>query len=236
MKTKEFIEMLQKADPEGEGHIRLYGGVPKYAESKAGYWDGPYQYIDNEGNFVTSISGYKVDILCVDLDEFVSNLTDMHDPQNWEDIEKKIKFEFGGYANSGQRGEKEKAILESARSSWEEMLGIEISSFNRSTDEMRKNAQNGWSWFQNKLIDSDNPSMHHYYTWKIFDKDGKTQGSNPWNTEGVQKSGEWKKYDNDVLPGYYQWILEGTEEIKPTFPKLIRPGIFKRIKKSLGIK
>ena len=50
MKTSEFIKMLQEADPSGEAHVRMYGGVPKFAELKPGYWDGPYSYIDEEGN------------------------------------------------------------------------------------------------------------------------------------------------------------------------------------------
>lgn len=50
MTTSEFIKMLQDADPSGEAHIRMSGGVPKYAELKEGYWDGPYSYIDSDGN------------------------------------------------------------------------------------------------------------------------------------------------------------------------------------------
>jgi len=236
MTTKEFIEMLQKEDPTGEGHIRMHGGVPKYAESKPGYWDGPYQYIDKDGNFVTSINGYKVDIRCVDLDDFVSDETDMHDINNWEDIESKIKFEFGGYADPNQRREKEKAIIESARETWEEMRGIQVTSYNRGLEEMRANAEKGWSWFQNKLVDTEG-RMHHYYTWKIYDENGKDQGSNVWHTESIKKSGEWERVDNNVLPGYYQWIKKGREHIKPSLPikEQIRNkvGILKKIKNVL---
>lgn len=38
MKTKDFIKMLQDADPEGEGYIRMEGGVPVYAEAKESYY------------------------------------------------------------------------------------------------------------------------------------------------------------------------------------------------------
>lgn len=62
MTTKEFIDMLEKADPSGEAHVRLPGGgVPIFAELKDGYWDGPYAFLD--GNvYNISTKGYKVDI------------------------------------------------------------------------------------------------------------------------------------------------------------------------------
>ena len=81
MKTKDFIKMLQEADPEGEGYIRLPdSGAPWFAEAKEGYWDGPYQYLekmhpDDKDNadkrLVTSTEGYKVDIYTLDYDSIV---------------------------------------------------------------------------------------------------------------------------------------------------------------------
>jgi len=59
MKTSEFIKMLQEADPSGEAHIRMEGGIPRFAELKEGYWDGPYSYLDEEGNWVYSTEGNK---------------------------------------------------------------------------------------------------------------------------------------------------------------------------------
>jgi hypothetical protein len=58
MTTKEFIKILQDADPSGEAHIRMEGGIPMYAELKAGYWDGPYAYIE-DGKYVYSAEGSK---------------------------------------------------------------------------------------------------------------------------------------------------------------------------------
>ena len=74
MKTKDFIKMLQEADPSGEAYIRMQGGVPHCAELKEGYWDGPFQYIDDDGNFVTSIKEFKVDIHCIDILKFNPSL------------------------------------------------------------------------------------------------------------------------------------------------------------------
>jgi len=64
MTTAEFIKMLQEADPDGTAHVRMEGGVPYYAEHKAGYYDGPYEYIDENDRFVLTNLGDKVDIYC----------------------------------------------------------------------------------------------------------------------------------------------------------------------------
>lgn len=71
MTTSEFIEILKKADPSGEAHIRMEGGIPLFAELKPGYWDGPYSYIDKDDNYVYTSAGSKVDIYCVDIWDFV---------------------------------------------------------------------------------------------------------------------------------------------------------------------
>lgn len=234
MTTKEFIKMLTEADPTGEGHVRLYGGVPRFAESKPGYWDGAYQYIDEEGNFVTSIKGYKVDITCIEIEDFVSNLVNMHNPQNWEEIEKKIKFEFGGYSNTEQRNDKERVIIEKARSFWEEIMNMEITSYKRALEEMRSNSDKGWTWFQNKLVDTQK-GAHIYYTWKVYNENNKEMGSNVWNTETVQKTGEWEKLDNNVKEGYYQWVHKSKIEFVPAEPiPLKNTALQTLIERSIG--
>jgi len=104
MKTKDFIKMLQEADPTGEGYIRLPdGGAPWFAEAKEGYWDGPYQYLEKQDDkdthfhnamLVTSIKGYKVDIYVKDTDSIVWD-----ENGNMDKIRKKIRFEYSGYAD-----------------------------------------------------------------------------------------------------------------------------------------
>lgn len=45
MKTKEFIEMLQKEDPKGVAEVCV-GGIPVYCvEHLPGYYDGPYSVL-----------------------------------------------------------------------------------------------------------------------------------------------------------------------------------------------
>ncbi len=218
MKTKDFIAMLQKADPTGEGHLRMSGGVPTCAVDKPGYYDGPYEYIDDEGNFVISAAGYKVDIYTTDLEDFVYENTDEHDPDSWEKIKAKLKFEFGVYAYPEQRQEKIDGYLKAAAEYYQTYLGMKIDMYERAKQEMIKNAYSGWSWFQNKLVDTEG-KMHHYYTWKIFNENGKGEGSNLHNTESVQKSGLWERCDNGVMEGYFQWVFKGLENQVPNMGK-----------------
>lgn len=124
MKTKEFIEMLQKADPSGEAHIRMEGGVPYAAELKEGYWDGPYYYIDEEGNYVYSSRGMKVDLCCYDIDGFVEKHFNYFDADNWEKIKAKFKFELT-YSDATQKTQREENQLKYAKEAWDTCYNIE---------------------------------------------------------------------------------------------------------------
>jgi len=93
MTTKEFIKMLEEADPTGEMHVRMNGGIPYLAEPKPGYWDGSYDYLDEDGNWVKSREGNKVDIWTMDVFDFVEKQMDIHgDDIAFSEIEKKIIF------------------------------------------------------------------------------------------------------------------------------------------------
>jgi len=100
MKTKDFIKLLQKEDPTGETHVRLPGGTPKWVESKPGYYDGPYSYIDEDGNYVLSDKGSKIDVHCSDIEDFIWEesgdtskvILDVHNPEKYKgSIEKYSK-------------------------------------------------------------------------------------------------------------------------------------------------
>lgn len=204
MKTKDFIKMLQDADPSGEAHVRMDGGIPKFAELKAGYWDGPYRYIDENGDYVYSTKGSKVDIYCTDIWDFVECLYGRD--VEWEDIKKKFKFELN-YSIKEQREERENIILNEAKEAYEDIKKIEDDMYEKELSDMTKNAEKGWTWFQNKDVDkNEKPNYHVYYTWKIYDENGKEDGSSIYNTEPVLRSGLWEKCDNGVKKGYYQWI------------------------------
>jgi len=72
MKTKELIKLLKEADPSGELHVRgSGGGAIVGCENKEGYWDGPYQYFDENKNLVISTSGRKIDLDEIDFGDVI---------------------------------------------------------------------------------------------------------------------------------------------------------------------
>lgn len=91
--------MLQEGDPKDECHVRLPGGIPEHAEMKEGYYDGPYTYIDDEGNFVLTDKGLKLDVYCTELDDFVWDednddkkiIIDLHNEKRKKEIEARIE-------------------------------------------------------------------------------------------------------------------------------------------------
>lgn len=214
MKTKEFIEKLKTADPSGECHVRITGGavgIPTFCEQKEGYWDGPYDYIDENNNWVRTTEGNKVDIHCIDINDFVSRNVHVHSMGGitpWEEIKKKFVTDTT-YSNESHNDEIYNNLIEEAKEDYDMIVEITERSYNKSLDEMIENAKKGWKWFQDKLVDTPEkgkPNFHVYYTWKIFDENNKSvNGSNIHMTESIQKSGQWEKLDNDEMSGYYEW-------------------------------
>jgi hypothetical protein len=204
MTTKEFIKMLQEADPSGECHVRIPGGIPRHAEKKEGYWDGPYSYINEEGQYVYTTQGSKVDIYMEDIWDFVEN--NYSKKTSWEDIEKLFVFDLT-YSNKESRDERANSILKEAKEAFIEVDEIQRKLYNKSLEEMIDNSNSGWTWFQDKKVDlKECPNWHVYYTWKIYDRWGKDHGSNLHQTQPILESGLWEKHDNGVKEGYYQWI------------------------------
>jgi hypothetical protein len=93
MKTKDFIKMLQKEDPSGEGFLRINNEPILFVESKEGYWDGPYNYIERDEDdkmvWVQSTQGYKVDVMTMDMFLFAEYYSG-----DWEEIKKHIKINY----------------------------------------------------------------------------------------------------------------------------------------------
>lgn len=101
MTTSELIKLLQKEDPQGDCHVRIAGSMPAYVESKPGYWDGSYSYLDRKGNYVITTKGAKVDIITMDVEDFIWN--------NQGDYSK-VKVDLAGY--SGEVLEKKVSSLQ----------------------------------------------------------------------------------------------------------------------------
>ena len=97
MTTKEFIKMLQDADPTGDSHVRMSGGVPVGVARIPGYYDGHYSYIDENDNYVSTMKGSKVDIYCRDYTDIISDHydEDKTKEENWEIIKSKFIFDLG---------------------------------------------------------------------------------------------------------------------------------------------
>lgn len=207
MKISEFIKMLQEADPTGEAYIRMGCGVPKFAELKPGYYDGPYSYIDEDGNWNHSTQGNKVDIHCFNVGDFVESLLGIYKIIPFEEVVSRFKYNLS-YTVEEQRKERENVILREAKEAYDDIVEL-YEKFQKEGEEIALlNSDKGWTWFQNKLVDEETigPNMHHYYTWKVYDENGKEQGSNPYNVQFVYKSGLFERHDNGAVEGYYQWI------------------------------
>lgn len=226
MKTKDFIKMLQEADPEGEGFIRMEGGIPAFAEPKEGYWDGPYSYIDEDGNYVYSTEGYKIDIYCTDIWDFVGRNVD--ETTTWEEVKNKFKFELG-YSNQESKNSREESILKIAKEAYECISNLKKQMLEESISLAVQRAKEGWRFFQDKKVDlesDDKKRFYIYYYWRIYKpkeniklnwfskmfsraewKD-KWQSSCLGDTQGIIKSRLFEKLDNNELEGYYEWVLK----------------------------
>ena len=207
MTTAEFIKMLQEADPSGQAHIRMEGGIPVSAELKEGYWDGPYSYLDEDKNWVYSSEGSKVDLYCMDIEDFTTSGFNAYNIPEWEEIERKFIFKLGSYISEERKTERKESILKPAREAydWEERFYREMRE--KMEKESIERSDKGWTWFQNKEVDSSiKPNLHTYYTWIVLDENGKDRGSCLDSVQAVYKSGLFEKHDNGLKRGYYQWI------------------------------
>lgn len=207
MTTSEFIKMLQQEDPSGNAHLRFYDGTPWVVELKAGYWDGPFSYLDEQENYVTSTRGHKLDITCMSLETFVECNFRLHDENNWEKVKSKLKFDFDGY-NLDSVKQKEQEKIDLAKKYWDENFEMQKKMFDDSLQEMIFNAGKGWRWFQNKLVeDEDKGHNYFYYNWIVVDEKGKENSSNKHMTEPVIFSGLWERFDSTEKPDYFEWKL-----------------------------
>lgn len=92
MKVKDLIKLLKEVDQ--ECHIRINGMMPIDIEQKPGYWDGPYEYMEDD-KLIFSTHGDKVDIQTLDVEDWVW--------ENFSDWEDKIEFRYTYSDNSKER-------------------------------------------------------------------------------------------------------------------------------------
>src|SRR3972149_1193684 len=167
MTTAEFIKMLQEADPDGTAHVRMEGGVPYYAEHKAGYYDGPYEYIDENDRFVLTNLGDKVDIYCKNPADILwdGHWTPWGDPYDvaWEKLKAKFVVDFGAYANEEQRNERVDSFFKSRKEEFDSMIASQGPSWEEHLDDVIKRYRAGWRFYQCK-----DEGAWKYYDWKII--------------------------------------------------------------------
>ncbi len=235
MTTAEFIKMLQDADPAGTAHVRMEGGVPYYAEHKAGYWDGPYSYIDENGKYVQTSQGSKVDIYCKTSSEYVWD-NEMNwnsfqeDPElAWERLKELFVFDYNNYSDPKQRQERIDGFFKNLRNDFDEYISYSITSNQKYLDDVITKYNAGWRFFQKK-----NHKMK-FYDWVILTVLGTNDGAN-WATTGpIILSGKFKPIEKE---DYLEWVLledkkaEEKELPNQLIPKEKRKSLWDRLFKS----
>jgi len=233
MRTKDFIKMLQEADPTGEAYIRWGEGVPYYAELKDGYWDGPFSYINEDGQYVDSIAGMKVDIYTKTPEDIVTRVVETEwnpylDSTEglWDKVLKKFKFEYGGYAIESQRSEREERFLKEPKEHFEWLIRHEKDSWDKYLVEMTRKAKEGWEFYQVQ------DSKLKYYDWQIKMSDGNWTGANLATTYPILESGKFHITESDIPAtkvrpkSYWQKLLSRMKGGNDTDKRLNKDKLF----------
>jgi len=198
MKTSEFIKLLQEADPSGEAHLRMGAGIPSYVQLKEGYWDGPYSYLNENGDYVNSMKGMKVDVYFTETEDIIEreledNWNPYLDPIDglWERVKEKFKFEYT-YSIKAQAEEREINFLKEPEEYFNWLVEYKKNSWQKELLEMKEKANKGWKFYQVK-----DPKLI-YYDWMILDENGKNQGANLCTTYPILKSGNFQILEDDI--------------------------------------
>jgi hypothetical protein len=208
MKTKDFIKMIQDADPSGEAHIRMSGGVPHYADCKPGYYDGAYRYIDENGNYITTTNGNKVDIWCKEPSDYIWDDMDF-DPykdnveESWEILKSKFKFEYG-YNNDDlpkHRKDDIERFFKNLRSDFDYYIKSQTESSKEYLHKVMEMVNKGYRFYQNIVTGK-------IYDWILINPNGKEEkGTSPSVTDPITLSGLFEKIDCG-RENYKEWILK----------------------------
>ncbi len=194
--------MLQEADPEGNGHIRMPGGIPIYADNVPGYYDGTYTYIDENKKYVTSGQGYKIDIICKTKEDYVWDELE-YDSFKDKDIELvwnklKEKFRFEAMYNPVSDAERIDSFWKSLRKDFDEFIKFEKENDQKYLKETIDNFKKGYRFLQDKKITS-------YYSFSIIDENGKTRGCSYSTSHPILNSGMFEPMDKGE---FIEWILK----------------------------
>lgn len=202
MTTSEFIKMLQEEDPSGEAHIRLGDGVPYSVELKEGYWDGPYSYINENEQYVTTTKGMKVDIYCKTSSDIVWDLNWISFQESREDLKKRLldKFVYDyTYSDPKQKQERIDNNIKHILEELEEYMTYKEESDKKCLEEVVEKYKSGWRFYQLK-----NGKMT-YYSWRILNTKSWDEGANYATTGPILNSGIFTAIDRG--DEYLEWVL-----------------------------
>lgn len=197
MKTKDFIKLLQEADPSGEAHLRMCDGVPIYVILKEGYWDGPYSYLDEDGRYVDSTQGSKIDVYFKEPEDIVSEVIDDWNPYEdsedglWEKVKDRFKFDYSYLPESTE--EKKERFFSRLAKHFEWYLEFQKESWDNNLKEVLQKYKDGWKFYQEK-----DEGPNGYYSWIIIDSDGKNKGACMAITYPILKSGIFKMSEKEI--------------------------------------
>lgn len=210
MTTSEFIKMLQEEDPSGEAHIRLGDGVPYRVELKEGYWDGPYSYINENEQYVTTTKGMKVDVYCKTSSDIVWDLNWISFQESKEDLKKRLldKFVYDyTYSNPKQKQERIDSNVKYVLEELEEYMTYKEESDKKSLEEVIEKYKSGWRFYQKK------DGKLKYYDWRILDTKSWNTGANYATTGPILNSGLFVPVDREEE--HLEWVLiEDYEKVK----------------------
>ena len=186
MITEQIIALLKEEDPSGKTHVRFGGGELIGVERKPGYYDGAYMYKNEDGKFVITDKGEKIDLHLEDVSDMI-----WENEGILEDIKPEIILDMTNESDYWERvvvPEAEKARKFHKTSLAEFTYYI-----------MSKVLKEGWEITQ----PLDTKIGHYNQMW--FEKDGKREHLRQGDCGAVLKSGFFEHIKTETC---YKWILK----------------------------
>lgn len=173
MTTKEFIELLMKADPSGNAYIRFPdGSIPCSAQVVPGYYDGPFSYINERNQWVRSINGIKLEIDTISPESMVDNFIENWNPYLesidtlWDLVKTKFVLD-----ESYVRGDNRKIndFFKSIKNYFDSSTERTIESYNKDLDEVIDLYKRGC-----RFIRKENVNLILYEGWEFINETNPT--------------------------------------------------------------
>lgn len=202
MKTKELIQKLQEADPEGEMHVNFGMDIVTGFGSAPGYWDGCYYYYDDDGNYVTSTEGLKVQVFSMDTEDFIWDKAERYVDKKRKECAQRgeiyeidrdaiveyVKGRFLFKGGSISIAHRQKNIFKKIEEEVDDYILFEKDSSKRFLEKAIKELREGALFLRKKVEENQN-----YYTNFV---------------DGSSWSKEHQMYTSGIMVGIYQAIVQ----------------------------